>query len=69
MSATSNDFFLTIEELVQRLKMSEKTLRELAQTNGFPLRRISPHGTIYAVWSDVFDWLKKRPLSRKKIAS
>lgn len=59
MTTTASDF-LTIEELVTRLKMSEKTIEALARTEQFPLHRMTPKGTVYAFWSEVESWLRKR---------
>lgn len=50
---------LTVEELCQRLRTSERMLERLARDEGFPLRRGTPQG---ARWSEVVAWLTTRRL-------
>ncbi len=52
--------FLTIEDVAARLKLSVKTLKRLKRAEGFPLRRVTPRGTMFVFWSEVDRWLKKR---------
>lgn len=61
-SATDSADFVTLDDLATRLKISKRTLEELAKTDQFPLRRLTPRGTAFVFWSEVVAWLKKRKL-------
>jgi predicted DNA-binding transcriptional regulator AlpA len=52
--------FLTLDELTARLKTSPKTIKHLTRNEAFPLRRVTPRGTVYVFWSEVERWLKTR---------
>jgi hypothetical protein len=54
-----------IDELGQKLRVSEKTLRELARAKGFPLWRLTPKSPACAYWSEVQVWIKQHRLALK----
>jgi excisionase family DNA binding protein len=65
MSVSSFSDILTIDEISQRLRISVKTLRELARDKEFPVWRVTPRAPISGYWSEVDKWIKKHRVAVK----
>jgi hypothetical protein len=42
--------------------LSEESIKRLAKSHGFPLRRLTPYATPGALESELIPWLKAQPL-------
>lgn len=65
---------LTLEALSAHLRVSKKTLKALGRTpldrGGLPVFRLTPHGPLYVLWSEVAVWiLDRRTLTSAKVSS
>lgn len=60
---------ITIDELGSRMRLSVKTLKQLARDEGCPLFRVTPNGLALGFWSEIRAWIctVRRPLSSEKI--
>ena len=72
------DQWLQLAELSELFGLSEESIKRLAKSHGFPLRRLTPYATPGVLESELVHWLKaqplvgqpvriKRPSSRKKM--
>jgi len=55
------DQWLTLGELAKLFGLSEESIKRLAKTNGFPLRRLTPYAP-GVIESKFLRWLKAQPL-------
>lgn len=56
------DRWLQVSELAKLFGLSEESIRRLARSHGFPLRRLTPYATPGALESELIPWLKGQPL-------
>jgi hypothetical protein len=55
------DRWLQIAELARMFGLSEESIKRLAKTHGFPLRRLTPYATPGVLESELVSWLKDQP--------
>jgi len=56
------DRWLQLAELAKLFGLSEESIKRLAKSHGFPLRRLTPYATPGALESELIPWLKAQPL-------
>ena len=55
------DQWLPLTELARMFGLSEESIKRLAKTHGFPLRRLTPYATPGVLESEMVSWLKAQP--------
>ena len=55
------DQWLQLPEIAKMFGLSEESIKRLAKTQGFPLRRLTPHATPGVLESELVSWLKAQP--------
>lgn len=55
------DRWLQLAELARMFGLSEESIKRLAKTHGFPLRRLTPYATPGVLESELVSWLKAQP--------
>ena len=63
----STDGWLQLAELSELFGLSEESIKRLAKSHGFPLRRLTPYATPGVLESEFVRWLKAQPLVGKPI--
>ena len=56
------DKWLQLAELAELFGLSEESIKRLAKSHGFPLRRLTPYATPGVIKSELLRWLKAQPL-------
>ena len=56
------DQWLHLPEIAKMFGLSGDSLKRLAKTHGFPLRRVTPFATPGVLQSELVSWLKAQPL-------
>lgn len=55
------DQWLQLAEIAKMFGLSEESIKRLAKTHGFPLRRLTPYATPGVLESELIAWLKVQP--------
>jgi len=55
------DRWIQLAELARMFGLSEESIKRLAKTHGFPLRRLTPYATPGVLESELVSWLKDQP--------
>ena len=56
-----SDQWLQLPEIAKMFGLSEESIKRLAKTQGFPLRRLTPYATPGVLKSELVSWLKAQP--------
>ena len=56
------DQWLQLAELAELFGLSQESIKRLAKSHGFPLRRLTPYATPGVIKSELLRWLKAQPL-------
>jgi hypothetical protein len=56
------DQWLQLAELAELFGLSEESIKRLAKSHCFPLRRLTPYATPGVIKSELLRWLKAQPL-------
>jgi hypothetical protein len=63
----SLDRWLGLAEIAKMFGLSEESIKRLAKSQGFPLRRLTPYAMPGALESELLKWLKAQPPNGKPV--
>jgi predicted DNA-binding transcriptional regulator AlpA len=63
----SVDRWLGLAEISNMFGLSEESIKRLAKSQGFPLRRLTPYAMPGVIESELMKWLKAQPRNGKPV--